>query len=1281
MNLATIAGDEIPAAADNGPGFDVCDTMNQIALNLIAVRQLAIAAGCLLAAVCGFRHLPAQDLYINEILAVNNTVLADDDGEFSDGIEIHNPGTEVVDAAGWFLSDDPTNPVLWRIPGPGTSATEIPAGGFLVVFASGKDRVSDGDELHASFSLRGGGEFLGLYRPDGTVSDQYSPSYPPQRSDISYGRDPLGAGRRYFPTPTLGAPNAGGAWIDFVFDTSFSVDRGYYDEPFDVEITSATAGASVYYTIDGSEPRPPGQGARGESLLYGGPVHIAGTTTLRAAAFLDGYGPTNVDTQTYVFLDDVLVQDGAGLPETWDGFLADYEMDPDVVNDPLYADTIRDDLKSLPTLSVVLHHDDLFGPTEGIYTFPKKRGVEWERPCSMEWFDPRVSRGDDPTNGVQVNCGVRMWGAGSRNPGKHRKHSFRLLFKRDYGPPRLDFPIFPGWDVDRFNTLIVRGEGDWIWDSGAGGNDRAQYMRDDWVRYTAREMGKETTSSTHVHLYVNGLYWGLYNLLERPDGNFMEDHFGGESADYDALNLTVGQVEVTEGSDETWESLVDSARMGFETADDFLRVSEIADIPDLIQYMIFHFYAGSNDWAGANGNNVRIAGAPALGFPYKYFLWDMETSIHFPSLNNTVVSTSWSTPATLHAALMNVEDYRLFFGDHVYRYFFNGGCLSPETAAANWMLRAANIDRAVVGESARWGDGFRTGEPYTRADWIAEQRFLLNVFFPDRPGIVLDQLTNVGLFPTVQPPSFNQRGGKVARGFDVFLTSPEGRTFYTVDGSDPRLIGGDISPDALEVDTNTTGLLNTAFVTATSDAKVLVPPADDSLGLEWIEVDFDDSTWTVGQASIGFEGSSGYEALILTDLLDVMHRESSSVYLRVEFDLEDAAVDVLTLAMKYDDGYIAYLNGSPLTSANAPAEATASSRATGSRSDIAAIEFDVTNVTDKKGLLRAGKNVLSVHGLNRRATDADFLIVPELRLGRFVGDLVVIESTTPVQARALVDGVWSVLEEATFVPGDSEIRVTEVHYHPANPPPDSVWSDDDFEFLEMQNVGNAPVGLYGLEVDGEVRFRFSEVSTIAPAELVVLVKNREAFESRYGTEIPIAGVYDGNLSNGGGTLVLRDALSNEIQSFTYRDDWYLDTDGVGFSLVMVDPFSSDLDGWSQELQWLPGESSGGSPGAVDSFVARAGSRLPGDANRDAALDIGDAVAMLILLFAPQNFTPPCDDDLVTEGGSSRLLDLNGDSAVDDSDVIYLLRYLFLSSPPPTLGTDCVWIPGCDDECR
>ena len=170
---------------------------------------------------------------------------------------------------------------------------------------------------------------------------------------------------RYFYDPTPGERNAAG-YVDYVRDTKFSVDRGFFDGPFELEITTNTPGAVIRYTTDGSVP------TETNGRDYAGPMVVATTTVLRAAAFKDGYRPTNVDTQTYVFVDDVIRQShqstiAAGFPATWGGTSPDYGMDSYVVNNPLYRNTIRDDLKSLPSLSIVMNVDDLFG-SDGIYT-------------------------------------------------------------------------------------------------------------------------------------------------------------------------------------------------------------------------------------------------------------------------------------------------------------------------------------------------------------------------------------------------------------------------------------------------------------------------------------------------------------------------------------------------------------------------------------------------------------------------------------------------------------------------------------------------------------------------------------------------------------------------------------------------------------------------------------------------------------------------------------------------------------------------------------------------
>ncbi|MCF7957963.1 MAG: hypothetical protein K9M57_05885, partial [Phycisphaerae bacterium] len=162
------------------------------------------------------------------------------------------------------------------------------------------------------------------------------------------------------------------------------------------------------------------------------------TTCLRAAAVKPGWKSSNVDTQTYIFLNDVVHQPvtPSGYPESWSFYTADYQMDPDVVNDPVYGPLLNDALLSLPTMSIVTDQDNLFDSTTGIYANSTRDGVAWERPASMEYFTP------DGTKQYQINCGLRIQGGYFRNHSASRKHSFRLLFKGIYGASKMEFPIF-----------------------------------------------------------------------------------------------------------------------------------------------------------------------------------------------------------------------------------------------------------------------------------------------------------------------------------------------------------------------------------------------------------------------------------------------------------------------------------------------------------------------------------------------------------------------------------------------------------------------------------------------------------------------------------------------------------------------------------------------------------------------------------------------------------------------------------------------------------------------
>ncbi len=291
---------------------------------------------------------------------------------------------------------------------------------------------------------------------------------------------------------------------------------------------------------------------------------------------------------------------------------------------------------------------------------------------------------------------------------------------------------------------------------------------------------------------------------------------------------------------------------------------------------------------------------------------------------------------------------------------------------------------------------------------------------------------------------------------------------------------------------------------------------------------------------------------------------------------------------------------------------------------------------------------------------------------------VVLSENTRVTARARVPAAsrWSAPTVATFVVATPRLAVTEVMYHPAPPPAGSPYLPDDFEFLEVQNVGAEPANLMGVRFAAGVLFDFSSsaVLRLDPGASAVVVKDLAAFKSRYASAgIDIAGVYDRNLGNAGDTVLLEGPLGDPIVEFTYQDTWYPETDGGGRSLVAVDVLAPP-DRFSLKEGWRPSGADGGTPGKPDG-----GYQIPGDGNQDTRLDLSDTIYLLIHLFAGSTSPLPCEGGL-SEGGNLLVLDVNGDSRVDISDPVFLLNYLFLGGRAPSLGTVCIVLAGCGDRC-
>lgn len=625
---------------------------------------------------------------------------------------------------------------------------------------------------------------------------------------------------RFLPEPTPGAANGDGV-IGFVAEPEFSVAHGFFTNEFTLVIRAATAGATLGYTTNGSPPSATNGfivTPANANLTAEATVTVRGTTVVRAAAFRDGFKASPSVSQTYVFPAAVARQPvrPAGMPTTWpDGSRADFEVDPDVVNRTLPGYGFGEALAALPCLSIVADPKDLWDRSTGIYANSIPRGDAWERAASAELFSA------DGQPGFRVNCGVHIHGNISRQNDFTPKHSFRLVFKAAYGPTDLEFPLFGAGGAQKFDEVVLKGLSTDSWpcvEWGPNGEGfvrwfrkDASYIRDQWVRDAYDDMGQLGCRGRFVHLFLNGLYWGIYNLTEHPSASFQAENYGGARSEYDAFK---DFTELDSGTMDAWNAMMSAAGAALTGEASYQRLEGNnpdgtrnpalpwhLNVDNLIDYMVLHIAIGADDWPNHNWWGARRRGAGSEGF--RFFPWDQEISIN--SLQRT--QTSWGgryedvdvggTPTYLYARLRANANFRLRFADHVHRHFFNGGALSPAANDARWQKRVTELDQAIVAESARWGD-FQRGTPYRReTEWLANNRWMHDQFWPKNHDIALGRFRRAGLYPTVTAPTFSQHGGVIAAGAQISVTAPTGTVYCTLDGTDPRWPNGTVSPSAL----------------------------------------------------------------------------------------------------------------------------------------------------------------------------------------------------------------------------------------------------------------------------------------------------------------------------------------------------------------------------------------------------------------------------------------------------------------------------------------------------
>jgi hypothetical protein len=632
----------------------------------------------------------------------------------------------------------------------------------------------------------------------------------------------------------------------------FSHEHGFYNASFQLEIKSTPANGKIRYTFDGSDPRKTSNAITVVSpatitinpYISNGRAVTAGVIV--RACSITGADTSKTYTQSYIFLSEVKYQknvssdllpywpDQPYMPSTYSPNLVDWmqnmsnyqliklNVDPEVIYPEEIANRFEQDLLSIPSFSMVTDPENLFADSTGIYCNGTWSGIAWERPASLELINPLSDEG------FQVNTGIRIRGGWS-STGADPKHAFRLYFREEYGNSKLTYPLFGTDGTDEFDKIDLRCEQNNSWNAG---NSSADYIHDAFSREIQGEMKQPYTRSRYYHLYLNGMYWGLYETQERASADFAESYMGGDNDDYDVVKSSAGSIdyppytlEATDGDLNSSKALWDIAIKGF-THDNYYKsmglnpdgsvnpeYPKYLDVDNLISYMMIIYFSANRDGpASLSQYDIRINNFFGIfnrekpdGF--KYCIHDNETA--YGQVNDNITNEPFIAGSTfesfnpmwLNRQLLENADYKQRFADLAYRYLNKDGILSPERNISRFQTRVEMIDEAIVGESARWGGRYLSKE----RTWLTAINRMQQTFFPQRSQIVIDQFKAMGWMNNLIPPAIDS--SEVIIGETQILSKTgnlslinkngSGVIYYSTDNCDPRSSGGAIDEKAI----------------------------------------------------------------------------------------------------------------------------------------------------------------------------------------------------------------------------------------------------------------------------------------------------------------------------------------------------------------------------------------------------------------------------------------------------------------------------------------------------
>ncbi len=1075
-------------------------------------------------------------LRISEFQASNGLTIEDFDGDSSDWIEIFNGWPSTIQLQGWHLTDDPGHLTKWEFPD-----VSLGANRYLTIFASGKDAHQLG-QLHTNFRLNKETGYLALVAPDGTtVASEYR-DYPAQFRDISYGIASNGQ-IRYFAAPTPGQPNGLGLLENPTVQPAVSVPGGTFSDARIVELSTDLPGGTIRYTTNGSAP------SAANGIVYSGPITINKTTVLKSCVIPPGEEAGPVRAETYIRIGSDLVHFDSDLPL--------------VIIDTYGRGLTQDSYTKAASAFINVGPDgrtSVLDPVE----YAGNSGLKIRGSSSAGY--PKKQYAFETWNDVNNDdMAVSLFGLpeesdwvlfGAYNDKTLMRNDLAYKWSNDIGQyaPRTEFcEVFIDTDGDGVIT----------WSDYQGVYSLIEKVKRDPERVDVEELSRVDAAEPEV----TGGYIIKRDRRDPGDIGFstaLENH-PLSYVEPKESEITAAQRDYLIGYLNEFESVLHGASF----ADPETGYAAYIDVDSFIDHHILNEWMKNIDGFWLSQFFYKDRGGVLVAGP----LWDFDRAIGNANYRGGWTGIGWYWEDLLAQEPTAYKWYPRLFDDANFqqrwidRWFeLRQTAFTTEKLLADVDAMAARLAEAQVRNFQKWrilgvniSPNWYVGQTYEdEINWM-KQWIVERVEWIDAQYLPLVTLS--------EPP------GYVGDEFSLTMSAVRGETsydvYYTLDGTDPY------SP----VDTTAVTLVPKGDVWKYHDGRT-------DLGTAWREVVYDDSSWASGPGILG-DGES-----YVSTRIDIGPRgdRTPTIYFRNQFTVKDAAgVSGLTLRVLRDDGMVVYLNGQEVARDHMPdGDIFYGTYANGTA--VGAGETTYYEFAVSPSLLVEGANTLAVEVHQVNATSSDLTFDLELtavyggvgEATRFDGTPLVFDRTTFVTARAFDGMSWGAPTTALYLAGPApSVFVTELMYNPPQPGrvEEEPFDNNDFEFIEVTNVGDSRAYLAGLRFARGITFDFavSSVGWLEPGESVVVVQNAAAFQIRYGSDIPVAGVYDGKLSNGGERIVLSYGEAETVQDFTYDDSgaWPGRADGTGSSLEVLDP-TADYD---DPANWRASGEYGGSPGS------------------------------------------------------------------------------------------------------